>query len=51
MAESGREAILEGREWSAGHHGGSLGLPEGPGVVVRPSRRARSSWEALLDCR
>ena len=41
---SGREAILEGREWSDGHHRES-------GVVRRPSVRVRSGPEAIPEGR
>ena len=53
----GRESHIVGREWSSGPHGGLGALPdgldlsgsppEGPGVVVSPSRRAGSGLEAL----
>ena len=44
LPEGWDEAILGGQEWSAGP-------PRRPGVVERPSRRARSGNEALLEYR
>ena len=40
VADSGREALLEGREWSGGS-------PGGPGVVGRPAQRAGTGLEVL----
>ena len=41
-AGSGREAIMEGREWSGGP-------PGGPGQVERPTWRARSGPEVIPE--
>ena len=52
MAESGREALPEDREWSRYPPGGS-GVVRRPfrraGVVGRASRRAESGLEVLQD--
>ena len=63
-AGSGREALVESREWSGGPPGGPEvveGLPEGPGVVVwssqwtrnggKPSQRAGCGRDALPEGR
>ena len=44
MSRSGRESLSDMRMWS-------VGFPECPGVVGRPSRIIGSSREALPDIR
>ena len=44
MSGSGRETLLDVREWSGGP-------PECPGVVGRPSRKSRIGREALRHIR
>ena len=50
-AGSGGEGILKGREWSVGPHEESGGPPEGPGLIGKPSLRAKSGREAILVVR